>query len=218
MKTSYKIKRQIKILYHHYLHWKYRRQMRQHLRPPSDSYDDYLNMQLKRTIIKNDNQLKERTIYLVDKLAQFVNLNQAEILCVGCRNHAEIDYFYAKGVKKILGIDLMSKHSDILVMDMHQMTFPDNSFNVVYSSHSLEHAYDPQKVINEIKRICRPGGYVVIEVPIRYETTSADRIDFGGSEKLLSAFAPDVAQVLLAEDDTFTSKGTDVARAIFQIK
>ena len=42
----------------------------------------------------------------------------------------------------MVGIDLVSPDPDILVMDMHDMSFEDAVFDAVYASHSLEHAYD----------------------------------------------------------------------------
>ena len=42
----------------------------------------------------------------------------------------------------MVGIDLLADGSGILAMDMHQLTFPDQSFDAVFSCHSLEHAYD----------------------------------------------------------------------------
>jgi SAM-dependent methyltransferase len=46
----------------------------------------------------------------------------------------------------------------ILQMDATKMTFPDNSFDFVYSFDVFEHFPDPAAVIKEISRILRPGG------------------------------------------------------------
>jgi len=42
---------------------------------------------------------------------------------------------------------------------------PDNSFDLVHSSHCLEHLYDPRIGLENWLRICSPGGHVVITVP-----------------------------------------------------
>jgi len=42
---------------------------------------------------------------------------------------------------------------------------PDNSFDLVHSSHCLEHLYDPQIGLVNWLRICAPGGHIVITVP-----------------------------------------------------
>lgn len=43
--------------------------------------------------------------------------------------------------------------------------FPDNSFDEVYTSHVLEHLDDFVKVMDELKRICKPYARIIIRVP-----------------------------------------------------
>ncbi|MEK7071253.1 MAG: class I SAM-dependent methyltransferase [Patescibacteria group bacterium] len=45
------------------------------------------------------------------------------------------------------------------------LPFPDNSFDICYSSNVLEHVDDPKKVIAEMVRVTKPGGIVQIVVP-----------------------------------------------------
>ena len=42
---------------------------------------------------------------------------------------------------------------------------PDESYDFVLSSHSLEHVDHPLEVVREMRRICRRGGRVVLVVP-----------------------------------------------------
>jgi len=42
---------------------------------------------------------------------------------------------------------------------------PDNSFDLVHSSHCLEHLKDPKIGLEHWLRICSPGGHIVITVP-----------------------------------------------------
>ncbi|MFQ5401330.1 MAG: hypothetical protein ACE5E7_17245, partial [Anaerolineae bacterium] len=122
MNVARRMYRQMKRLRHRWHLWRYGERMRERLRPHAPDYAAYLETQLQRTIRKNDNRLQPRTVYLVDKLAELVDLREKEVLCIGCRNHAELKYIAGKGAKKVTGIDLFSSHPDILVMDMHQMT------------------------------------------------------------------------------------------------
>ncbi|WP_116597853.1 class I SAM-dependent methyltransferase [Primorskyibacter marinus] len=47
-------------------------------------------------------------------------------------------------------------------MDARALDFPDNSFDIVAAMHVLSVVPDPEKVMSEIARVCRPGGKVVI--------------------------------------------------------
>lgn len=51
------------------------------------------------------------------------------------------------------------------------LPFPDNSFDMVFSSHVLEHVPDVNKAVSEINRVLRPGGINICIVP-----TTTDRI------------------------------------------
>lgn len=190
------------------------------LQQPQD-HKLYLYSQLKRTLPKKAAPLQQRTKILVEKTEKFVNLSTSDVLCIGCRNSEEINYFCEKGSKSAIGIDLFSENHDILVMDMHHMTFPDNSFDVIYSSHSLEHSHDVPIVISEIVRITRPGGIVAIEVPVTYQTRGADLIDFKNLKTLKQTFEPNIEQVLWSDHQLPYSptneSGTAIIRAIFQL-
>jgi 2-polyprenyl-3-methyl-5-hydroxy-6-metoxy-1,4-benzoquinol methylase len=45
----------------------------------------------------------------------------------------------------------------------------DESFDVVLMMHVIEHVPDPLQILTEIRRILKPGGYLVMETP-RYDT------------------------------------------------
>lgn len=187
-------------------------------RNKDNEYRDYLKIQYKRSYTKRNVHLQ--STLLIDRLAEYLTPHSV-VLCIGSRNIEELDHIKSKGVEKVIGIDIFSENPAILVMDMHHLKFPDASFDVVYSSHSLEHAYDAQKVIQEIIRVARPHAVVAIEVPIRYETRDADRLDFESAENLISQFQPYVSKILASEDhprlSAFNRYGNDIARVIFTI-
>jgi len=45
------------------------------------------------------------------------------------------------------------------------LPFPDGTFGRVVCSEVLEHVLDPEKVVAEIRRVCRPGARAVFTVP-----------------------------------------------------
>lgn len=50
----------------------------------------------------------------------------------------------------------------VLAMDAAAMTFPDDSFDLVYAPYLISVVPDPVKVAHEMRRVCRPGGRIVI--------------------------------------------------------
>lgn len=55
--------------------------------------------------------------------------------------------------------------------DVCDLPFPDQSFDVVFISHVLEHVREDQKAAREIRRVLRPKGMAIVEVPITMEQT-----------------------------------------------
>jgi len=50
-------------------------------------------------------------------------------------------------------------------MDIHQIPFADNHFDVVLCNHVLEHVRDDQQVMKEFFRVLKPGGWAILQVP-----------------------------------------------------
>jgi phosphatidylethanolamine/phosphatidyl-N-methylethanolamine N-methyltransferase len=68
-------------------------------------------------------------------------------------------------------------HVRLLEMDAAQLTFPDNSFDVVYAAYLINCVPDPVKVVREMRRVCRPGGKIVILNHFRSANPVLSRID-----------------------------------------
>jgi SAM-dependent methyltransferase len=185
-------------------------------------YRDYLTIQLRRTLSKRANDPGVGARLLVDTVAREVASGQASVLCVGCRNRVELDEFRSRGFEDVVGIDLFSRDDDIRVMDMHDMAFADDSFDVVYASHALEHAYDVPTVVSEMTRVAKAGGVIAVEVPVRHRADPADAVEFPGLDALRQAFRPHVREELLAEEQPARSEandqGSDIARLVFRIE
>jgi len=50
-------------------------------------------------------------------------------------------------------------------MDIHQIPFEENTFDVVLCNHVLEHVQDDIKAVSEIYRVLKPGGFAILQVP-----------------------------------------------------
>ena len=54
------------------------------------------------------------------------------------------------------------RNVSLMEMDAANLSFPDNSFDVVYAPYVISVVPDPVAVAKEMYRVCRPGGRVVI--------------------------------------------------------
>jgi SAM-dependent methyltransferase len=184
-------------------------------------YRQYLATQLTRTLSKRETDPGAGAVTLIHEVSAHA-AGHGKVLCVGCRNTLELDRFRARGFDDVTGIDVFSQREDILVMDMHAMTFANSSFDVVYCSHALEHAYDVERVAAEIVRVARDGAVVGLEVPVRVQASAADRIVFAGLGELRSVFAKNIAEEYLAEEQAPHSptndQGTEIARLVFRLR
>jgi SAM-dependent methyltransferase len=57
--------------------------------------------------------------------------------------------------------------------DLHQAPFEDNTFDVIFCNHVLEHVEDANQCMKELYRIMKPGGFGIFQIPQdvnRYET------------------------------------------------
>ena len=171
-------------------------------------YQQYVEGQLDRTLGKISKDASFRSDYLVGQLVRNgTNLElTSSILCVGCRNLSEINSFEAAGFEHVTGIDLQSTDPRILVMDMHNMSFADDSFDIVYATHVLEHSFDLRRAVSELVRVARPGAHVIVEVPVNFEPNDIDRWDIKNREALLPLFGCDARNVLWdnASDDNIS--------------
>lgn len=60
--------------------------------------------------------------------------------------------------------DLDSPIADIS-MDIHDIPFEENTFDVVFCNHVLEHVNDDQQCMRELCRVLKPGGLAIMQVP-----------------------------------------------------
>ncbi len=56
----------------------------------------------------------------------------------------------------------LSQVKELRKMDARELEFPDNHFDTVAAMHVLSVVPEPEKVMGEIARVCKPGGKVVI--------------------------------------------------------
>lgn len=92
--------------------------------------------------------------------------------------HVAPEKFFIKNLKprpdvNYLSGDLMMSDS-MAKLDLTDIQFWDEQFDLVICSHVLEHIADDRKAMREMRRILRPGGFLLVMVPMFGETTYED--------------------------------------------
>ena len=62
-------------------------------------------------------------------------------------------------------------------MDIHDIPFEENSFDIIFCNHVLEHVRDDIQAMKEMLRVLKPGGYAILQIPFFHpvpETTYED--------------------------------------------
>jgi predicted SAM-dependent methyltransferase len=72
-----------------------------------------------------------------------------------------------------LSADLSSSHA-MVRMDISDIQYVDNTFDVIYCSHVLEHVPDDRKALREFWRVLKIGGWAILQVPITSDVTFED--------------------------------------------
>ncbi|MDP3710355.1 MAG: methyltransferase domain-containing protein [bacterium] len=120
---------------------------------------------------------------------------EGRTLSVGPRNEGELLLLWMHGfkLKNTVGIDLFSYSPKILVMDIHCMSFEDNSFDTIICAWVLTYCYNLDKAISEIIRVAKNGALVAIGFSIPPPIEKSEPINKvsrlrGGPNELLNLF------------------------------
>ncbi len=146
------------------------------------------------------NQKKEEYLMslrqkLIDKFfydSIFKKADFKTVLDVGSGNGKMIDYFKSRE-KEVTAIDLEPTRKDIQKVDIFKNNFKDNSFDLIYSAHVIEHISEAEKFAKELLRISKK--YVCIITP--YPT-----IQFWDQPDHIRPYTPETLKRLFHLDET----------------
>lgn len=130
----------------------------------------------------NDNRLCPRCLSLERHRQLWHYLKNKTDFFVANRKmlHIAPEQPYLKTLQKMPNLnyttaDLESPIADIK-LDIRAMPLPDNTYDIVFCNHVMEHIDDDHKAMTEVLRVLKPGGWAILQVPLdrRLEQTYED--------------------------------------------
>lgn len=127
-----------------------------------------------------------------------------KILDIACGDGVGLRCFRSLGFADVTGVEFNPEKADrarqagypVLCQDMHDLAcFKDGTFDYVYSSHTIEHAYFPDRMVAELVRVLRPGGKLLIVLPYP-DVTEANDPAHGAKYELGTNLADDGRRVV----------------------
>jgi SAM-dependent methyltransferase len=104
-------------------------------------------------------------------LIKYLNPKKEErILDLGCGRGLYVRVI-EKYTDKVIGVDISEKaikkavSKKVMYGDATDLSFESDSFDKVYSLHTIEHIYDSRKFLKEVARILKPEGIFVLIYP-----------------------------------------------------
>jgi len=128
-----------------------------------------------------------------------------KVLEVGCGEGTKLTNLVSEN-NQAYGVDISTKavklakkqypNIQFRIADAENLPFPKASFDLVFSAFMLEHTINPKKVVDEMIRVAKPGGKIIILAP-NYGAPNRASPCFKGSRivKLLFGFVKDLVSV-----------------------
>lgn len=122
--------------------------------------------------------------------------------------HVAPEPHFVEVFKSVKNIDYLSadlnRPEAMVKMDITDIQYPDNSFDVIYCSHVLEHIPEDRRAMRELRRVLKPEGWAILQVPITSDvtvedptiTTPEDRKRVYGQSDHVRRYGPDYADRL----------------------
>lgn len=83
--------------------------------------------------------------------------------------HVAPEYCFIDRFEKMKNLDYITADIESplakVKMDIHQIPFEANTFDVAFCNHVMEHVDDDIKAMSELHRVLKPGGWAIIQSP-----------------------------------------------------
>ncbi len=119
--------------------------------------------------------------FYLDRYTEDEMFRGKTVLDVGCGAGGKTMFYASKGVKEIVGMDIVPYYKEeaealakelgfagvfrFVTGDAAESGFPDDTFDTVVMNDAMEHVDRPEAVLAEIRRILKPGGRLFVNFP-----------------------------------------------------
>ncbi len=102
--------------------------------------------------------------------------------------------------------DLNPNNENVRKIDLQQIPFPDETFDLLICNHTLEHVDDATAALREMRRVLKPGARLICQTPFATRLTKTleepllqspeDRLFFYGQEDHVRLFGLDLEELI----------------------
>ena len=132
----------------------------------------------------------------IDRKIKVLHFAPETILTNLFKSYKNVEYLTA---------DLEPKKA-MVIENITHLSFANNSFDIIFCSHVLEHIQDDKKAMREILRILKPDGFAILQVPIKDEF-KGNKIDVTFEDPSITN--PKDREVLFGQKDHVRIYGRD---------
>ncbi len=140
--------------------------------------------QIKSNLFKFNAYVDARYQQVLNHIPQATNL---KILDIGCGDGVLLYLINQKVKAKLTGVDLDQNSlktarsklkAKFVKASAYKLPFKTSAFDIIIASEIIEHLDQPQKMLQEIKRVLNPLGTVIITTPIKLFKTPEDPMHY----------------------------------------
>lgn len=147
-----------------------------------------------------------------------------KVLDVGCGNGYFLKYVSLTRDWELFGVDQSEKaievarsrvpEAQLFTADVEKLPFRDNGFDIVFCMETLEHLSRPERAINEMKRVVRPGGKIVVQVPYKDDIPSSEHVRQFDSESIVDLMGIDTVVAVIKHTGRILELPDDIKKPV----
>jgi len=155
-----------------------------------------------------------------------LSANPRDVVDLGCGAGILIDCLHEHGIETTVGLDsvpaaasayLDADKGEILRGDVCQLPLESNSFDVAVAMDVLEHLDTIERAVDEIQRILRPSGLLIVSGPTESRLYKAGRIVAGFSDDYHSLTVAEVEQTIEDKFSVYDRRELKVGGRLFRL-